>query len=208
MTDKSKLPEEMDETLKAFATSVSAHLRRDVYASDGFDSRTMAAIRREGYDLRTEDYAGGGIGRLLQPRTVRITPLTTALLAVALLVAVAAGSATLARNGSGTGAVVAPQSVLVASAETVHVVRFQLAAPGAHSVALVGDFNDWTRDAITLRPAGKPGVWTASVSLKPGRHEYAFIVDGKRWVADPYADTRRDEYDVESSVLRVGEPDT
>ncbi len=205
MTDKSKLPEEMDESLKAFAAGVSSHLRRDAYVSDGFDSRTMAAIRREGYDLRAKDYAQGGFSRLLQPRTVRITPLTTALIAVALLVAVAAGSATLARDGLGTSAVVAPQSVPVASAETVHVVRFQLAAPGAHRVALVGDFNDWARDAITLRPAGKPGVWTASVPLTPGRHEYAFIVDGKRWVTDPYAATRRDEFEVESSVVRVGE---
>jgi 1,4-alpha-glucan branching enzyme len=96
----------------------------------------------------------------------------------------------------------------VAAAETVHVVRFQLAAPGAHRVALVGDFNDWSRDAIVLQPAEKPGVWTASVPIKPGRHEYAFIVDGKRWVPDPYALTHTDEYNVKSSVIQVSSAGT
>jgi 1,4-alpha-glucan branching enzyme len=88
------------------------------------------------------------------------------------------------------------------------VVRFQLAAPNAHTVALVGDFNDWSRDAIILQPADKPGVWTASVPLKPGRHEYAFVVDGKRWVPDPYANTHTDEFNVESSIVHVGDAGT
>jgi hypothetical protein len=43
-----------------------------------------------------------------------------------------------------------------------------------------------------------------SIALTPGRHEYAFVVDGERWVADPFALTTRDEFGQESSVVRVG----
>ena len=48
-------------------------------------------------------------------------------------------------------------------------------------------------------------MWTASVHVTPGRHEYAFIVDGERWVADPYAATVSDEFGTSSSVLHVGD---
>ena len=37
--------------------------------------------------------------------------------------------------------------------------------------------------------------------LKPGRYEYAFIVDGKHWVADRFARTTRDNFDTESAVF-------
>lgn len=204
MKQETSFSGDMDESLEAFATSLAVRLRKDVYAGDGFAARTMAAIRREGHDHLASGAQRGGIASLLRPRTVRIAPLTMALFAATALVAVALGSATLARRGSPLTPMVAPSPVAVApAAETVQIVRFQLAAPGAQSVALVGDFNDWSRDAIKLQPAGMPGVWTASVALKQGRHEYAFIVDGKRWVADPYAETRSDEFNVKSSVVRV-----
>ncbi len=34
---------------------------------------------------------------------------------------------------------------------------------------------------------GPRGEWAAEVPLTPGRHEYAFVVDGRRWVIDPLA---------------------
>ena len=30
-------------------------------------------------------------------------------------------------------------------------------------------------------------TWSARIPLEPGRHEYAFVVDGQRWVIDPLA---------------------
>jgi hypothetical protein len=42
------------------------------------------------------------------------------------------------------------------------------------------------------------------VRLPAGRHEYAFLVDGERWVADPNAPSSiEDEFGVESSVVTV-----
>jgi hypothetical protein len=85
-------------------------------------------------------------------------------------------------------------------------VRFVQIDPAAHSVSLVGDFNAWEKGATRLS-AGDNGAWVASIPLRAGRHEYAFIVegpDGEQWVADPFARTVHDEFDTESSVIMVG----
>ena len=87
--------------------------------------------------------------------------------------------------------------------DTVHMVRFVFVDSGAASVALVGDFNEWTKGATELKRSGAPGVWTVAVPLTPGRHEYAFIINGSRWVADPLAIRSSDDFGTESSVIRV-----
>jgi 1,4-alpha-glucan branching enzyme len=52
--------------------------------------------------------------------------------------------------------------------------------------------------------ASRPGVWSVDVALPPGRHEYAFVMDGKRWSPDPAADRVSDDFGTESSVVVVG----
>lgn len=64
-------------------------------------------------------------------------------------------------------------------------VQFRLDAGGARSVALAGSFTGW-QPSVALHET-EPGVWTALVPLHPGVHDYAFVVDGQRWVADPHA---------------------
>lgn len=67
-------------------------------------------------------------------------------------------------------------------------VRFDLALPSpASEVALVGDFNGWDDEATPMVRRGSDGTWSARVPLPPGRHVYAFVVDGKRWLIDPLA---------------------
>ena len=66
-------------------------------------------------------------------------------------------------------------------------VRFVIVAPGASSVSLVGDFNSWNLGATPLAATEREGVWSVTVPLAAGRHEYAFVVDGVRWIADPSA---------------------
>jgi 1,4-alpha-glucan branching enzyme len=91
----------------------------------------------------------------------------------------------------------------LASRDTVQLVRFVFVDARASSVELVGDFNEWTKGTTALKLSGAPGVWAASVALTPGRHEYAFIVNGTRWVADPLALKSSDDFGTESSVIRV-----
>ena len=100
-----------------------------------------------------------------------------------------------------------PSAPTVAAAnpdEVELLVRLVLMEPGAQSVALVGDFNGWdpTRTPLARRDGG---VWTATLTLPPGRYHYMFLIDGQRWVSDPLAEeTSLDGFGSRNSVLDVG----
>ncbi|MBN1835941.1 MAG: hypothetical protein JW820_08820 [Spirochaetales bacterium] len=65
-------------------------------------------------------------------------------------------------------------------------VRFELVAPEARSVSLVGDFNGWDPRRLPMKDATGQGLWQASVRLKRGSvYTYNFLMDSQRWVADP-----------------------
>jgi len=134
----------------------------------------------------------------LAPRTLWLTPLHLLGVAVGVAVLVTAAWFAGARTGAGTD---------LPSDGARQVVQFHLVAPDANSVVLVGDFNDWELGATPLRRSGRPGVWTVDVSLAPGLVKYAFVIDGNRWVTDPYAAaTISDEFGGSASYLRVGGP--
>jgi hypothetical protein len=83
--------------------------------------------------------------------------------------------------------------------------QFLLSAPDAQQVALAGDFTDWQPAHVLTR--SEPGVWTVVVPLSPGVHDYAFIVDGERWVPDPNAPAVADGFGGLNSRLAVLAPD-
>jgi hypothetical protein len=84
-------------------------------------------------------------------------------------------------------------------------VEFRFHAPEARAVALAGDFTGW-EPAYELMPSG-PGVWTVVVPLEPGVHDYAFVVDGDRWVPDPSAPAIGDGFGGYNSRVSVLAPD-
>ena len=61
--------------------------------------------------------------------------------------------------------------------------EFKLYAPQAKKVSIAGNFNNWDAKALPAKKDTK-GNWTAKVSLKPGKYEYKFVVDGS-WQMDP-----------------------
>ena len=63
---------------------------------------------------------------------------------------------------------------------------FAIDAPAANRVAVVGDFNEWNPHASPLARSAD-GRWEARVTVSPGRHEYAFVIDDGEWVTDPMA---------------------
>jgi hypothetical protein len=83
--------------------------------------------------------------------------------------------------------------------------QFLLDAPEAQQVSLAGDFTDWEPAHALSR--SEPGVWTVVVPLDPGIHNYSFIVDGERWVADPNAPAVDDGFGGLNSRLAVLAPD-
>lgn len=76
-------------------------------------------------------------------------------------------------------------------------VRFFLDAPRAQTVALAGDFTDWK--PVSLKPRGEE--WELTLDVPHGRHEYVFILNGRRFVIDPRAqdvveDSKGDFYSI------------
>jgi Glycogen recognition site of AMP-activated protein kinase len=83
-------------------------------------------------------------------------------------------------------------------------VRFGLIAPRASRVAVVGDFNSWDAAATPMRREAED-LWITDVALPPGAHDYAFVVDGRRWVTDPTAPlSPLHEFGPRNSVVIVG----
>lgn len=58
----------------------------------------------------------------------------------------------------------------------------------ATTVALVGDFNNWDKNAIPMKQA-KGGAWKADVKLDAGQeYQYRYFVNDIEWLNDQAAD--------------------
>jgi len=73
----------------------------------------------------------------------------------------------------------------------------------AQSVALAGDFNDWTQPLALHR--NSEGLWLTEIKTPgAGRYQYKFIVDGKRWIEDPSNGMKTpDGYGALNSLLMI-----
>jgi hypothetical protein len=85
------------------------------------------------------------------------------------------------------------------------VIRFELDAPGATSVSLVGSFSGWSTTKFPMRDPDGDGVWQVDVHLKRDSiNTYNFVIDGKQWITDPRSQAKVDDgFGGESSVLRL-----
>lgn len=172
-------------------------LRRPLRVNaDLFDARVMDEV------LRAPTGLGERLASLARPRTFRISPLVA--LAAGLLFAVSMAGSVLYILPTPE---LVPQRTSARAAPGAPVVEFGFAAPHASSVALVGDFNNWDPKATPLRAASTGGVWSVEVPIQPGRHLYAFVVDGKVWRPDPAAPKATGEdFGEPNSALTVAEP--
>ena len=56
------------------------------------------------------------------------------------------------------------------------------------SAVLVGDFNNWDRDALPMKQS-KSGIWQTKVKLEAGhQYQYRYFVNGSEWRNDLAAD--------------------
>lgn len=163
------------------ALRMLAAVDREPVTFPGLDARVLAELRR-----RKESPSLWR--RLFAPREIRlrVRPWT-------LVPALAAAAALVLFLSSPTPA---PTAGMVT-------VRFVLFAPEAQQVALAGTFNQWDAGATPLVRTGAPGVWSATLTLPAGQHQYAFVVDGARWIADPGAPAVDDGFGRRNSVLSL-----
>jgi hypothetical protein len=95
--------------------------------------------------------------------------------------------------------------VSTAAAEPRLFVQFRLEAADASNVRLAGSFTDWQPRYELHQTA--PGIWTITLPLSLGLHDYAFVVDGQRWIADPYAQHVDDGFGGINSRIALLAPD-
>lgn len=185
--------QETDDVLESAAAELRRPFRVDATL---FDARVMDEVLREPAGI------GARLSLLTRPRTFRVSPLA-ALAASALFAVAVAGSVlylrpSRSRAAAGDVARAAPGSPIV---------QFGFVAPHAASVALVGDFNNWDPKATPLRAASTGGVWSVEVPIQPGRHLYAFVVDGTVWRPDPAApQATGEDFGEPNSALTVADP--
>jgi len=170
--------------------------RRPVVLSAALDDRVMAVVRQHAASRTRRAWHW-----LTAPRDVELRlRLRPVVWAGAL--AIAAGVALLLLGRVPASAPV-PASVARSGARDSVFVRFVLYAPGARHVAVAGTFNQWDLNAAPLARAGSSGVWTTTLALPVGQHQYAFVVDGERWVADPAAPAIDDGFGRRNSMVAV-----
>jgi hypothetical protein len=158
-------------------------------------ARVMAALPER--PRRTSSLAAL-LGWLWTPRPVRVVFRPAYGLGA---VAAAAALIVLPPPGQGIVSPALPSAIASAPEATPVLVQFRFSAPGAQRVALAGTFTDW-RPAVELRQTAD-GEWSALVPLAPGVHDYAFVVDGERWVADPHAPAVDDSFGGTNSRLSL-----
>ena len=168
---------ELDALLRAVATE----LKQSVPTRPSLAQQVLAEIRRPVHER--------ALRWMVRPRAVRVSP-------VGMLAAAAAIAGLMVVTRS-----TAPEAPRTAAPA----VQFVLFAPTAARVTLVGDFNDWDPTATPLVASRqRAGLWTVEVPLAPGPHEYAFLLDGSRWMTDPAAPVAADgEFGTPNSVLTV-----
>lgn len=79
------------------------------------------------------------------------------------------------------------------------------AAANAQKVALVGDFNEWKKDAVRMKKL-KSGEFKVDVELAPGRaYEFRYLIDGESWENDWDADAYvpKPTFFVENSMISL-----
>jgi hypothetical protein len=149
---------------------------------------------------------------LVEPRSLPLSPVVGAALAAGLIgIGVFFGHSiidrgSLIRTGQ-SPTVVEPRPPLASVHDTV--IKFVLVEPHASTVAVVGDFNNWDAQATPMTRTPTGGTWSVAIPLRPGRHIYAFVVNGAngttQWVADPTAPLApEDGLGAPNSVVLVG----
>jgi hypothetical protein len=178
--------ERFEQAIQAYANSLK---RPDA----AVDRAVMAAVRADARQARRQS-----VWRwLVSPHLFSARP---ALVAAAALALIVLGRVLIDFPGIGDRS-----AGTVAEAQTTILVRFELRAPEAHRVTLAGSFNEWSPNEVELSRNAATGLWTATVPLQPGEHEYLFVIDGSQWIPDPNAHAQVDDgFGQANSVIVVG----
>ena len=81
-------------------------------------------------------------------------------------------------------------------------VNFEIWAPKAKNISLMGTFNHWNAKSHPMKQ-DQDGCWRKSIMAVPGRYEYRYLIDGK-WENDPAnSNCCPNEYGTFNNVIEV-----
>ena len=186
---------------ESWIEDIVRELRRPIRLSLNFDRRVMAAVRAE-QSRQPNDLDERRGWRW----SITLTPLRATAIAAG-LAALAVGSGWLFSRGLRPAmprARAAAVSTRASISRAPHAVQFVVVARDAAEVSLVGDFNNWSATATPMRLESAGGVWSVTVPLPAGRYQYAFVINGREWRADPAAPAAPvDDFGAPNSILAV-----
>jgi hypothetical protein len=189
----------------SFIDQIAAELRRPVRLDARFDDRVMAAIEQpDVIPLRRSMPLPWTRRRW----TISVSPLGASALAASIIGFVALGLLSrgraeerLARGGDDPSSI--PVTNVASDPENaLQYHQFLIVAPEAKSIVVEGGFNDWV-GSRTQMTRSSDGVWTASVLLRPGQHQYQFVIDDTLRVPDPRAPSVPDGLGGQNSVVTI-----
>jgi Glycogen recognition site of AMP-activated protein kinase len=187
----------LDDVLRAAVTA----LRTPVAARPEVVQAVKAAVRQREHvgSAASAIRSRQRLSFFTAPRTVRMSLIT----ALAAMLAVVAGVSSVTVSLMRRSTALSARSAIAAGNSRQPTIQFTISAPDAQAVSLVGDFNDWNPAATALQQ--RDGTWSVSITVPPGRHQYAFVVDGSRWITDPAApESPESDYGTANSVVYVG----
>ncbi len=179
-----------------FSQAVAAYADGLAVPGPEVDRAVMAVVREQQHSAARRR----SVWRwFVQPQDFRVRP---ALGAAALLVMVIAATWLVRWRDAGLET---PERAAQPTAPATVLVRFEFRAPEARSVSLAGSFNDWNGETTPLVKNRTTSVWSVTVPLAPGEHQYLFMIDAEQWVPDPRAHAQVDDgFGQKNSVLTVG----
>src|SRR5690349_13720480 len=140
-----------------FIGRIAGPLRAPESLDASFEERLMAAVNA---DVRARGAHVNAVNASRswwrRGRTVTLSPL-------AMLAAAASVVAIFAAGAGASFFAHRREPAVLSRADTVRFVRFVFVDSAARSVAVVGDFNGWTKGATQLLPTGNKGTWVVSV---------------------------------------------
>ncbi|CAN5899964.1 hypothetical protein BH11GEM1_BH11GEM1_27450 [soil metagenome] len=164
-------------------------LQRPVRLDESFERRVMVRVRK----LYAERNPRRGRGWMSLATTIAHRPAWVAALAASVVAIATLGIIRVHPRGDRAAVLGGPEPV-----------KFVLVAPNARTVAVVGDFNNWGLGDSALVATSNQGVWSVTASVPAGVHRYAFVINGKQWMADPTAPrSSGDDFGMPSSALVV-----
>lgn len=194
-----------------FVRRVAEPLRDSEPVEPEFEARVLSAVRAAAgskilpFSARRAHRASpGSAGWLTARRKLEVSPLAGLAAAACFAAVVASTTLILSAEPRPTvGAVAAERAVANDEPRLVH---FAIVAPTAGKVTLVGDFNGWNAGSTPMVKGAVEGLWLVTVPLDTGSYQYAFVIDGTKWMADPAgAVALEDEFGTPSSILTIGE---